>query len=98
MGNEVIFEKFVFNFFCCLMFSIVYSLQHMLRDCYIKAIMDDSFFFFVESKSFEFCVEEGGSFFSLRIFERGRYSLRSVFMGKECAKRLLSMLGRLCLH
>ena len=54
--------------------------------------MGGSLFFFVESKSFEFCVEEGGSFFSLQIFERGRYSLCSVFMGKECAKRLLSLL------
>ena len=54
--------------------------------------MGGSFFFFVESKSFEFCVEEGGSFFSLRIFERGRYSLRSVFMSKEGAKRLQSLL------
>ena len=54
--------------------------------------MGGSFFFFIESKSFEFCVEEGGSFFSLRIFERGRYSLRSVFMSKEGAKRLLSLL------
>ena len=54
--------------------------------------MGGSFFCFVESKSFEFCVEERGSFFSLCIYERGRNSLRSVFMGKECAKRLLSML------
>ena len=53
--------------------------------------MGGSFFFFVESKSFEFSVE-GGSFFLLRIFERGRDSLRSVFMGKESAKRLLSMM------
>ena len=54
--------------------------------------MAGSFFFFVESKSFEFSVEEGGTFFSLRIFERGKNSLRSVFMGKESAKRLLAML------
>ena len=54
--------------------------------------MSGSFFFFVESKSFEFCVEEGGSFFSLCIFERGRYSLQFVFMSKEAAKRLLSLL------
>ena len=54
--------------------------------------MGGSFFFFVESKSFEFCVEEGGSFFSLHIFERGKYSLRSMFMSKEGAKRLLSLL------
>ena len=54
--------------------------------------MGGSLLFFVESKSFEFFVEEGGTFFSLRIFERDRNSLRSVFMGKESAKRLLSML------
>ena len=54
--------------------------------------MGGSLFFFVESKSFEFFVEEGGSFFLLRIFERSRDSLRSVFMGKECAKRLLSIM------
>ena len=47
---------------------------------------------FFESKSFEFSVEEGGSLFLLRIFERGRDSLRSVFMGKEYAKRLLSIM------
>ncbi|KAK9995176.1 hypothetical protein SO802_024879 [Lithocarpus litseifolius] len=54
--------------------------------------MGGSFFFFIESKSFEFSVEEGGSFFLLRIFESSRAALRSVFMGKECAKRLLTML------
>ncbi|KAL0009596.1 hypothetical protein SO802_011098 [Lithocarpus litseifolius] len=54
--------------------------------------MGGSFFFFIESESFEFSVEEGGSFFLLRIFERSRAALRSVFMGKECAKRLLTML------
>ena len=59
---------------------------------FLYFVMGGSFFFFVESKSFEFFVEEGGTFFSLHIFERGRNSLRSVFMGKECAKRLLSLL------
>ena len=54
--------------------------------------MGGSLFFFVESKSFEFSVEEGGSFFLLRLFERGRDSLQSVFMGKECAKRMLSIM------
>ena len=34
----------------------------------------------------------GGSFFLLRIFERGRNSLRSVFMGKDCAMRMLSIM------
>ena len=52
--------------------------------------MGGSIFFFVESKSFEFSMEEGGSFFLLRIFERFKDSLRSVFLGKECAFRLLS--------
>ena len=54
--------------------------------------MGGSIFFFVESKSFEFSVQEGGTFFLLRIFERGRDSLRSMFMGKESAKKLLSMM------
>ena len=57
--------------------------------------MGGSLFFFVESKSFEFSVEEGGSFFLLRIFERGRDSLQSVFLGKESAKRLFSMMENL---
>ena len=52
--------------------------------------MGGSLYFFVESKSFEFSVEKGGTFFLLRIFERGRDSLRSVFLGKESAKRLFS--------
>ena len=51
--------------------------------------MGGSTFVFIESKTFEFVIEEGGSFFSLRIFERGRHSSRSVCMGKESAKRLL---------
>ena len=58
----------------------------------IFSVLGGSLFFFVESKSFEFSVEERGSFFLLRIFERSRDSLRSVFMGKECAKRLLSIM------
>ena len=59
--------------------------------------MAGSFFCFVESKSFEFSVEEGGSFFLLRIYERGRNSLRSVFMGKECAKRMLAIMEKFIL-
>ena len=51
--------------------------------------MGGSVFFFVESKSFEFSVEEGGMFYQLRIYERGRDSLKSIFMGKGSAKRLL---------
>ena len=53
--------------------------------------MGGSIFFFVESKTFEFSVEEGGTYYMLRIYERNRDSLRSVFMGKESAKRLLAI-------
>ena len=52
--------------------------------------MGCSIFFFVESKTFEFLVEEGGTFYMLCIFERNKDSLWSVFMGKESAKRLLT--------
>ena len=41
--------------------------------------------FFLESKFFQLVVEEGGQFFSLRIFERSRYFMKSVFMGKNGA-------------
>ena len=51
--------------------------------------MGGSGFFFIESKTFEFRVEEGGMFYQLRIYERARDSLRSIFMGKGSAKRLL---------
>ena len=53
--------------------------------------MGGSLFFFIESKSFKFSVQEGGSFFLLRIFERSRDSLRLV-LGKESAKRLFSLM------
>ena len=52
--------------------------------------MGGSIFIFLESKTFEFSMEEGGSFYLLRIFERYKDSPRSVFMGKESALRLLS--------
>ena len=34
-------------------------------------------------------VEEGGNFFALRIFERGKYFMKSVFMGKSAALWLM---------
>ena len=52
--------------------------------------MGGSIFFFVESKTFEFSVEEGGTFYVLRIFERNKDSLRLVFMGKLSAIHLLT--------
>ena len=51
--------------------------------------MGGSTFVFIESKTFEFAIEEGGSFFLLHIYERGRNSIRSICMGKESAKRIL---------
>ena len=57
--------------------------------------MGGSTFFFIESKTFEFLVEERGSYFSLRIFERGHTLMCSVFMEKERAKRFLFHLEEL---
>ena len=45
--------------------------------------------FFLESKFFQIVVEEGGRFFSLRIFERSRYFMKSIFMGKNGAQWLM---------
>ena len=41
--------------------------------------------FFIESKLFQLVVEEGGNFFSLKIFEWGKDYMQSVFMGKSAA-------------
>ena len=57
--------------------------------------MGGSVFSFIESKTFEFSVEEDGSYFLLRIFKRGLTSMRSVFMGKESANRFLFHLEEL---
>ena len=46
------------------------------------------YYFFIESKLFQFVVEEGvggRNFFFLKIFERGKYFMQSVFMGKNAA-------------
>ena len=48
--------------------------------------------FFIESKLFQLVVEEGGNFFSLRIFERGKYFMQSIFMGRNAAWWLLQSL------
>ena len=34
-------------------------------------------------------VEEGGSFFAVWIYERGKYFMNSVFMGKKAAQWLM---------
>ena len=46
--------------------------------------------FFIESKFFQLVVEEGGRYFLLRIFERDKYFMRSVFMGKIAAQWLMN--------
>ena len=45
--------------------------------------------FFIESKFFQLVVEEGGRYFLLRIFVRGKFFMRSVFMGKNAAQWLM---------
>jgi hypothetical protein len=51
--------------------------------------------FFIESKAFEFKVDHGGGAFIVRLYERGKDTLRSVFMGKESAITLLAALEEL---
>ena len=51
--------------------------------------------FFLESKFFQLVVEEGGRYFSLRIFERSRYFMKSVFMGKNVAQWLMKSLEQI---
>ena len=45
--------------------------------------------FFIEFKLFQLVVEEGGNFFPLRIFERGKHFMKLVFMGKNAAVWLM---------
>ena len=56
--------------------------------------MGNSRFFCIESKTFELCFGEGESS-KVRIYERGKDSVRSVFMGKESAIRLVADMGEL---
>ena len=46
--------------------------------------------FFLESKHFQLVLEEGGRYFMLQIFERGKFCMRSVFLGKNAAHWLMS--------
>ena len=41
--------------------------------------------FFIESKFFQLVIKEGGHYFSLQIFERDKYFMKSVFIGKSVA-------------
>ena len=74
-------------FFCVFLPSLVVA-------AFILFVVGGTFFF-IESKTFEFSVEEGGSYFLLRIFERGHTLVHSVFMGKESANRFLFHLEEL---
>ena len=51
--------------------------------------------FFIEPKFFQFILEEGGRYYRLQIFERGKFFMRSVFMGKHAAQWLMSNLEHL---
>ncbi|KAL0010665.1 hypothetical protein SO802_005773 [Lithocarpus litseifolius] len=46
--------------------------------------------FLIESKFIQLVVEEGGCYFLLRIVERSKYFLRSVFMGKNASQWLMN--------
>lgn len=52
-------------------------------------------FFPVELKPLEFILEPGGGSFSLRIVERGKGYLRSIFLGRDGAFWLLSTVNAL---
>ena len=54
--------------------------------------MGGSHCFCIESKLFQLVVEEGGRYYSLRIFEGSRYLMKSVFMGKNAAQWLIKSL------
>ena len=51
--------------------------------------------FFIESKFFQLILEEGGRYYRLQIFERGKFFMKSVFMGKNAAQWLMSNLEHL---
>ena len=51
--------------------------------------------FFIESKFFQLILEEGGRYYRLQIFERGKFFMRSVFMGKHAAQWLMANLEHL---
>ena len=49
--------------------------------------------FSIEAKFFQLVVEEGETFFELRIFERGRYYSRSVCMEKKSLSLVAVKIG-----
>jgi hypothetical protein len=51
--------------------------------------------FFIESKAFELKVDHGGGAYIVRLYERGKDTLRSIFMGKASATTLLDSMEEL---
>ena len=45
--------------------------------------------FLIEAKFFQLVIEEGGHYILLWIFERGKFFMKSVFMGKSAAQWLM---------
>ena len=70
-----------------LLVNILYSWVYPLGTRLLEGMkrMGGIHSFFIESKLFQLVVEEGGNFFALRIFEQGKYFMKSVFMGKSAA-------------
>ena len=61
-----------------IMFSLKFLWFFFFFFSFFLVIMGGSIFFFVESKTFEFLVEERGTYFMLRIYERNKDPLRWV--------------------
>ena len=51
--------------------------------------------FYIESKFFQLILEEGGRYYRLQIYERGKFFMRSVFLGKLAAQWLMANLEHL---
>ncbi|GMY32662.1 importin beta-like SAD2 [Fagus crenata] len=51
--------------------------------------------FFIESKAFELKVDHGGGVYIVRLYERGKDTLQSIFMGKASATTLLDAMEEL---
>ena len=50
---------------------------------------------FIESKAFELTIDHGGEAHIVRLYERGKDTLRSIFMGMKSARTLLEALEEL---
>ena len=72
--------------FFCLNFPLTYRNHKGAVALFSLSVgMGDVRSFFIESKFFQLILEEGGLYYRLQIFERGKFFMRSVFMGKNVA-------------